>query len=299
MSDKKTFFESKLGKTLAGIEYMGMSGVSSNCIHALMRLIQFGDRISRARILSSLYGNSRKHCLLLTYNGGDLVAIKSGFASGYGGEGPRTFSYALCLLDAHGTEIEEFDVDAEIIARIDASALTTGDLEFVDKQRIVLPPRWRDYIHEDRWDEGRIGEIWHEVFAPVIPYGIVDPRLSDLAIAFQESPDDKLLVGYRRLEDIVRKRTGIEDHGAGLFSSAFLSKTPKLVWEACADNEHRGRAQLFAATYMAYRNPRAHREFKSNKDALVKEFLLLNQLYSLEREAIDYVEPDDQIKTDK
>lgn len=81
---------------LARIEYSGLAGISQACQDAVMRLLQYGDRITRARILSC----SKNHCFLLTVNVGDLVAVKSGFASGYGGGGPHAFSYVLRLLDA-------------------------------------------------------------------------------------------------------------------------------------------------------------------------------------------------------
>jgi hypothetical protein len=82
---------------LAGIEYVGLPGISEECQNAVLRLLQFGDKITHARILSS----SGDHCLLLTVHVGDIVAVKSGFASGYLGEGPRTFSYVLEVLEAH------------------------------------------------------------------------------------------------------------------------------------------------------------------------------------------------------
>ena len=49
-------------------------------------------------------------------------------------------------------------------------------------------------------------------------------------------------------------------------------------------SERVGRANLFAAIYMAYRNPRAHQE--NPKAELLEEFLLLNHLYRLERAAV-------------
>src|SRR5260370_32612901 len=93
-------------KSPYGIEYAGAPGVTAACKDAVMRLIQYGDHITRARILS--YSN--EHCLLLTVNCGDLIAVKSGFASGYEGEGPSGLSFVLQLLEAHGAEIEEYDV---------------------------------------------------------------------------------------------------------------------------------------------------------------------------------------------
>lgn len=58
----------------AGIEYAGVPGVTAECRDAIMRLLQFGDEITHARILS----NSGTHGLLLTVNVGDRIAIKSG-----------------------------------------------------------------------------------------------------------------------------------------------------------------------------------------------------------------------------
>ena len=58
---------------------------------------------------------------------GDQAAVKSGFASGYGGEGPAALSYALQLLEAHGVELEEVEVSADLIERLDDSALTVDN----------------------------------------------------------------------------------------------------------------------------------------------------------------------------
>lgn len=120
MSASDVAAEENVNSGLAGIEYVGIAGASKECQDAVLRLIQFGDQISRATIISC----SDEHCLLLTLNGGDLVAVKSGFSSGYGGEGPRRFSYVLQVLQSHGIDIEEYNVPHEFLYRIDRSALT-------------------------------------------------------------------------------------------------------------------------------------------------------------------------------
>ena len=73
---------------LAGIEYSGLPGISRACKDAVMRLFQYGDRITHARVLT----HDNDHCLLLTINSLDLIAVKSGFGSGYSGEGAHAFS---------------------------------------------------------------------------------------------------------------------------------------------------------------------------------------------------------------
>jgi hypothetical protein len=266
-------------KKPAGIEYVGLPGVSKDCQDAVMRLLQYGDRVTRAQILSS----SGAHCLLLSINVGDLVAVKSGFSSGYSGEGPYTFSVVLQLLDAHGAKIEEHNVTNDVIDRVDSSALTAADLEDLEEARSVRPSRWHAYVREEHWKAAKEGTLWDE-FPPVIPFAVIDNRIIDLAISFWDGPDDKLMIGYRRLEDTVRRRTRLEEHGSKLFSKAF-GEGGKLSWKGIGAGERVGRASLFSGAYSAHRNRRAHREPKDQAESLLDEFLLLNHLYRLEKDS--------------
>jgi hypothetical protein len=268
------------GNKPAGIEYAGVAGISRECRDAVMRYIQFGDKIKKVRILTG----GRGHCLLLKINTGDTVAIKSGFGSGYNGEGPRTFSYILMLLDAHCDDIEEIEVGSALQKRLDKSALTSSDIEFLSTAKVVGPLRWYDYIWEKHFDMREEGTLWEE-FHPVVPFSIMDSRIMDLAISFWDNPDDKLLTGYRRLEDIMRERTGFKGNGPKVFSEAFLSPQAKLTWSGLDEGELKSRANLFSAAYGAYRNRRAHSEMKTHSKEMLTEFLLLNHLYTLEKAA--------------
>jgi len=265
---------------LASIQYAGVGGSSADCQGAVIRFLQH-DRINLCRIPSW----EGAHCLLLTINSGDLVAIKSGFRSGYGGEGPHTFSYALQLLEAHNIEIEEFDVDEDFLERVDASALTTADLEQLESSRRVRQRSSRDYILEQHWLQAERRTLWRE-FPKIIPFGVIEPRLIDLALTFWDAPDERLLVAFRKLEDIVRDRTGLREHGSKLFAQAFLGDKAVSGWPGLDESEQIGRAQLFIGTYQAHRNPRAHRQPKEWTDSQLCELLLLNQLYRLEAQTI-------------
>lgn len=268
--------------SLARIEYAGIGGSSKDCQDAVLRLIQFGTPITHCTILSA----ERDHCLLLRINQGDEVAIKSGFASGYRGEGPRRLSYVLQLLESHGAEIEEHEVDPTLIERLDASALTRSDMEALKAALPVRPMRWHDYLDERHWKLEKEGHLWEEEFPVVMPFAIIDPRLTDLALDFWNGPDARLLDGYRRLEGILRNRTGLSTHGAKLFSQVFHPEHGNLTWEDVGEGERSGRMQLFTGTFAAHRNPRAHREQKVRAALALREFLLLNHLYILESQAI-------------
>ena len=131
--------------------------------------------------------------------------------------------------------------------------------------------------------------LWQS-FPSILPLSIIDPRIADLALDFWKDPDQKLTLGYRRLEDIVREKINSKEYGTGLFTEAFLSQNPKLKWENIENSEQKGRGQLFVGAYMAYRNPRAHREIKDYSHQQLVEFLLLNQLYLLEQESYLVIE---------
>lgn len=266
----------------ADIEYHGLSGVSRECQNAVLRLLQFGDVIERARIISC----SNTHPLLLTKPTGERIAIKSGFSSGYEGTGPTCFSNTLLLLNAHRVEIDECEVDCALIERLDMSALTTADVDLIDTAKRIRPDRWYDYVLKKHYSSEDDGTLWLQ-FPPVIPFAIIDSRITDLALFFWEDPDDKILRGYRRLEDHIRKRTGVDHHGTKLFSKVLNGPEPILHWKDIDDGEKTGRVNLFMGTFMAHRNPRAHRELEAEPGEQLTEFLLLNHIYRLEKELHD------------
>jgi len=262
------------------IQYVGVSGISIDCRDAVLRFIQYGDTIDRAWILSC----DNFHSLILLINGHRNIAVKSGFASGYNGEGPRTFSFVLQTLSTHGSEIEEYVVNKAIMERLDRSALRKSDVDKLNEAKPVRPTRWHDYVFEQHWRTTEGDTVW-SAFPHVIPFSIIDARIADLAIRFWEGPDEALLAGYRRLEGIVRSRCQIEHHGAKLFSEAFKVDKGALLWSGLSQNEHTGRTALFTGAFMAYRNPRAHKEKKESAQEHLSEFLLLNMLFRLERSA--------------
>lgn len=272
----------KPGHAPAGIQYAGEAGITQTCLAAIVHLLQCRMEIREARLLTA----GCRHAFILSLPLDAKLAVKTGFRSGYPGEGPLGLSRAVTLLEFHGVEINELSVDDGFLDRLDESALTNDDLEFLASQRPTRPPRWHDYIMEQDILRRGDGTIWQD-FPPVLPLSIIDPRIADLARSFWEAPGDRIMDGYRRLEDTIRRRTGVDDHGAKLFSEVFLASPPKLVWEGCAtENEQRGRAQLFAGAFMGYRNARAHREVQASVNQLLTEFMLLNHLFVLEREAV-------------
>lgn len=275
---------------LSGIEYYGTAGITARCLTALTMVIQAGYGVIKTAFLLSNVDSSSKcgtHCFLLWPETSDPIVIKSGFSSGYGGEGPRGLSSALQILIRHNIDIEEYAVDAGFIQRVDSSCLTLVDLELFETLRPVRPTRYYDYILLREEERGSYNDnVVKALFAKNIPFSLIDNRIMDLAIDFFDNPDANLMTGYRRLEDLIRKRTGMEgESGSKLFSQAFLNNDAPLYWPELPDAEARGRATLFSSVYMAYRNSRAHKENQTSIDDAIREFLLINQLFILESQA--------------
>src|SRR5258708_1745817 len=190
-------------KSLAGIGYAGTPGSLADCGTAVLQRLFHGDRVASVKILTHV----DRHCILLMTGTRDVVAIKSGFASGYLGEGPSAFSFVLNVLMSYGLELAEYDVPAEVLERLDASALTDKDLKMLEDGRPVRPMRLYEYcaIDSDKRSQGTL----FSGLEPRLPLALIDSRIIDLAIHFEEQPDSNLLTGYRRLEDLVRERSGI------------------------------------------------------------------------------------------
>jgi len=276
---------------LADVEYHGSNGTTQDCLDAIARLIQFGDRIEKARLLSSPKeeGGCRDHAFILTINNDQLVVIGTGFRSGYGGEGPKGLSKALQLLIRHKAEVVEFEIKPDVLKRLEHRCLLSSDIQSIESSNGVGPNRYYDYIFYDiKLAKKLFGDKeLNLLFSPVIPFAIIDTRLLDLALSFEEQPDTSLLSGYRRLEGLVRDKHG-ELKGlsaAKLFSKAYQGEKSILEWPGIDKSESEGRASLFIGAFKSYRNKRSHHEPSDDIASALREFLLLNELFILEAQA--------------
>lgn len=272
----------------ADLNYVGSGGITDHCLKAIARFIQYGDQINTVAILSYCTGGHGRHGLLLNINYNNTVAVKCGFTSGYSGSGPSGFSAVLSLLSRHCDEIDEFAVEEGVLERLDACRLTQDDLDTIARTRPVRPASWHDYQCLSREMERRDANPYGEPFPPLPPYRLLDRRLWDLAEDFADAPDTAVFSAYRRLEDQLRSRCQLPGlSSTKLFAEVFNGDSAKLTWETHHPGERKGRANLFSAIYMAYRNRRSHSELAANLAEEAREFLLINELFLLESEAVE------------
>lgn len=263
-------------------DYYGEAGITETCLYSLCNIIQTHADLSYALLLS----NNQSHAFILTDLTDSYYIIRSGFTSGYQGEGPKGLAKALTILNKHQIDTEEVLVTTKLINKLNNSSLSDKNIDFIFKTKIIRPIRLHDYIYPFKNEVTQTSSL-KRYYPLELPYSIIDDRIFDLALLFKQDPDSALTKAYKRLEDIVRERTGLNEHSTKLFAQAFNTSNAPLMWFAPDKSEIIGRANLFLGTYQAFRNARTHREkHEENLIHQYREFLLVNELYLLEAEAI-------------
>jgi hypothetical protein len=200
------------------------------------------------------------------------------------------------MLRRFGLWVKQIEVKKPTFAKIEGSGITNKELAIVLESPKYPWVEIEKYLLEDFYSiEAELQLNWTDM---IIPLRIIDSKLHDLARVFWKDPDSALTKGYKRLEDIVRKRTELDDGSTTLMKKAFLGDKAVLGWKTSA-SESTGRANLFIGTFMAFRNPRAHKEDGGGKEEeYLAELLQLNMLYRLENEAIvlEKIESDNIVK---
>lgn len=267
----------------ANLQYLGVAGGTTDCVDAIALTLQAPEGVKSALLLTYKEKEEApgKHGFLLEIGIGDKLVIPPGFTSGYRGGGPNGLSAALCLLESLKVEIKEIDIDRDIYLRLEAMQLKNSDLDRIGNTKSIPGSSWTEYVSARDEDRQHAGTIWTEL-KPILPLPLIAPQLIDLVPEFMSSPDHALMIGYRRLEDAVRKKSNSNESSSKLMSIAFLGENARLTWEGVDPGEQTGRAQLFSGAYMAFRNKRAHREqIQVSFVNDIQEFLLLSLLYSL------------------
>lgn len=267
---------------LAGVEYSGSAGSTANCVRAIARLLYSGELIKNACLITW----SNFHAFILFSQFDDVFVIKNGFASGYSGEGPKALSTAIELLERHSIDIEEHEVNEKFMDRLEQSCLLQSDIKNIKSAHPIRPRRIVDYRFFSNDDVTRSAAYLAHCLPTGVPFGLIDNRIMDLAVAFHEDEDRAIVTAYRRLENIVRDRTNISESGSKLFSKAFLSEDSPLTWKVEDSNEAIGRGTMFTAVFRAFRNARMHREQRQSRNESLRELLLVNELFLLESKAI-------------
>ncbi|MGE8550999.1 MAG: TIGR02391 family protein, partial [Acinetobacter calcoaceticus] len=177
------------------VEYWGNQGITQTCLMSLCNLIQTHSDLTYALLLT----NEQTHAFIIKDENESFYVIRSGFTSGYMGEGPRGLATALTLLKRHEIETEEILVSSKILRKANNSTLNDSEIGLLFKQEIIRPIRLHDYIYPFTKEVSETQKS-KRYYPLELPYSILDDRIFDLALLFKHDPDSALLKAYKRLE---------------------------------------------------------------------------------------------------
>lgn len=121
-------------------DYLGEAGVTETCLYSLFNLLQTHADLSYALLLT----NNQFHAFIIKDKSNSYYIIRSGFTSGYPGEGPKGLVKALTILNKHQIETEEIVVTLKLMSKLNNSSLSDNDIDFIFKEKIIRPIRLQD-----------------------------------------------------------------------------------------------------------------------------------------------------------
>lgn len=264
------------------IQYLG-TPYTQDCLDAIGFILQTQTYIEKVLLLSC----NQAHAYLIKSHRNAYI-IRSGFSSGYSGEGPKGLASSLQLLLKHNIEVEEVNISEKTMKKINQTSLSDNDLESILKTEYIRPLQIHEYIYAIyKTTEYQVNN--DRYYPQTLPFHLIDSRIFDLSLKFNDDPNNAILTAYTRLEDIIRTKINSNSFSKELFEKAFYSNNPKplFIWQS-AENLEASKAigRLFTNIFTAYRNERAHSEVDKPYSKQLREFLLINELYILESEAI-------------
>lgn len=260
-------------------QYLG-TPFTQDCLNALGFILQTNSVIEKALLLSF----NQEHAYLIN-SAKNTYIIRSGFTSGYQGEGPKGLASSLQLLLKHNIEVEEIIITEKIMKKVNHSSLSDTDIKTLLTSNVVRPINIYEYIYAIyQTTEYQIKN--DRCYPTVLPFNLIDERIFDLALKFYDDPNRSIFNAFVRLENIVQKRTNSDKHSSALFEYAFCSENPPLICKSEDKRASQATGRLFTNIYKAFRNEHAHNEVSKPLKILIREFLLINELYLLESESI-------------
>ena len=271
------------------VQYMGIPGISEQCLLAVDTIVNSQRLPERASLVThkELPRSSKAEHLFLFWgwNHVPLTVVHSGFASGYGGEGPRTFSMALCMIRDKAVPINELRVHKGLFNAIEERRPTQVMLDQLRVQGEPMEQWIGVYVweeHEQMVQDRTFWPMWHR---PNLAFDFLDPELAERCQSLfpakvEAAVREAFLVVEARLRDVMEAsiEEGEAPTGMALISEALRPNGGILTDESLPPSEREGLHHLFRGAFQYVRNPRAHRFVDEKDPQRAIEFVYLADL---------------------
>ena len=263
---------------------MGLAGMSRPSLLAIDAIVNSQYPPRKASVVTWMKnrkdGQGEHLFLFWEWNEVDLTVVHSGFTSGYGGEGPRSYSQALCMILDRGIPTNEIRVDETEFDAIEHRKMTT---KLAERLRTAndTPIEW-PWIgvwdrHETEIEDQTFWKTWHR---PKLDFDFLDPELTKRCRSLWPlHAEAAVFEAFRIVEERLRALVGGSGEGEDpligerLITKALNPKDGILTDKSLASSEREGLHLMFRGAYQFVRNPRAHRIVGEDDTQLAVELL--------------------------
>lgn len=282
----------------ADVSYVGKPGMTCSCEKAVEEYITHRGPPDRVTLLSCerpWHEGAFDNAFMFEKEESEYFKtfVLDGFSCSSSGSAGEALSRIISLLEWHNVEsFREINIPREIMIRIHKQDVTVDDIEAIE----TSPSRGNPRRH--RWENHAMPvNPWkgRDVF---LPMSLLDDRLVESGKAIIEDPDASETVvreGFRLLEHILKSRVEGYSEAAGLdavklIDFCFDKDKGALIWPGVKPGVTDGRRQLFRGAFQAIRNPFSHTVPDHDFARDIRHFLLLNELFTLEKQSITRME---------
>ena len=259
------------------IQYMGIPGHSKACLLAVDTIVNSELPPERASVVTwekDRYTSEGEHLFLFwDWNSVPLTVVHSGFASGYPGEGPRSFSEALCMIWDRQIPANKIYSDKGIFNTIERRGLTAQLIDWLRSfEHSPSDPSWMEGMLNSHLDLVESGQFWQLKHSSKLVFDFLDPEIIQRCRStFENNPEAAVSAAYKVVEERLRTLvgTGQELFGARLVKQTLDPNSGVLTDMNLQRGEREGMFQLFDGAMKIGRNPRSHR-FLDNADPQVE-----------------------------
>ena len=263
------------------IQYMGMPGASRACLAAVDTIVNSEIPPTRASVVTWMKDrieSQDEHLFLFwDWNHVPMTVVHSGFASGYPGEAPRSFSEALCMVIDRQIPITQIFVGKVDFDAIEERRLTREIIQMLrnSDERPILG-RWYE-IYDTHWEEVENQTFWTQRHSVKLNFDHLDSEIATRCrILYAQDPaaavSSAMKIVEQRLCIVLNKPSGF---GIRLITEAFDPNKGVLTDKTLPKSEREGIFQLFGGAMKSVRNPMSHRFIDKEDEQLYIDLIYL------------------------
>ena len=196
----------------SGVQYMGLPGMPKPCLLAVDTIVNSHDPPRKGSVVTfraDLDNQEERHLFVFwDWNYVRVTVVHSGFRSGYGGEGARRFSEALCMVIDRGIPTNVIYVDAFDFSAIENREITS---EIIHRLRSADDEPYKfwfyhPWIHESNSLQLLRKTFWSARHEPKLNFDFLDSEIVEKCRdLFNDDPEAAITNAVKVLEERLRR----------------------------------------------------------------------------------------------